>query len=398
MRSITAYTEEIDDLDAAAESLIAQTKSFAFAQNSLAILFAEEDADLSALYELLKQEWDFPVIGCSAMAMFTGKIGYCRGGISALLLTADDCRFTAGITGELDHGNYRDEIERAFGELEARHGEEAKLCLCYYGSSVHEQVLTGSNLLAALDAASGGLPVYGGAASDSLSFQGYHAFCNGRTVQNGLALALISGNVSPRFVRVNSSEHTASFSYEITHAEGTVVYQLGDGTFLDALKREKLRVDHENIMGAYLLSPFLVTLDKGNGDRVEVTRILEGIDRTTGAGKFLGFMPEGATLNIGLINHEDVCLTVEKAFAQIFRELAKPGSSCSTLLCTSCSARYLALINTPSKEAEIFMGRLPEGLSLAGFYSYGECCPVRGNETGTLYNLYHNFTFTILAL
>ena len=42
--------------------------------------------------------------------------------------------------------------------------------------------------------------------------------------------------------------------------------------------------------------------------------------------------------------------------------------------------------------------RLPEDVSLLGIYAYGEYCPERGNKTGTSYNLFHNFTFTIMAL
>ncbi len=398
MRATVVYTDEIDDLDAAAEALLAQARGFALAQNSMAVLFAEEDADYPALYERLSREWSFPVIGCTAMAMLTGREGYCRSGVTALLLTADDCRFSVGITGELRKEDYKEELARLYRELAAQHTSEVKLGLCYIGVEVKEQVLSGWNLLATLSELAGGLPIYGGAASDNLSFAGYHVFCNGRMVRNGVVLALVSGNVSPRFVRVNSVEHTASFSYEITRAEGNVVYRLGDGSFAEALKKEHMEVDREDVMSAYILSPFVVTVDPGNGDRVEVTRILASLDPETGAGTFQGVMPEGATLSIGLLTRGDVCRTVEKAFAQIFAELARKEGECAALLCTSCAARFLALMNDPSAEAETYLGRLPEGVPLAGYYAYGECCPVRGGETGKEYNMFHNFTFTILAL
>lgn len=397
MRSIVAYTEEIDDLNAAAEELFAQVEDFALARNSLAILFTEEDTDYPALYELLSRRWKFPVMGCTAMAMLTGREGYCRSGVSVLILTADDCQFSVGITDELDREHYKEQIKRLYAELEAQHPSEVKLGLGYYGIAVAEQELSGSNLLAVLDDAAKGLPIYGGAASDNLSFVGYRVFCNERVVRDGLVLALASGNVSPRFVRVNSVENTAGFSYEITRAEGSTVYRLGDGSFVDALKQEHMRVDQEDMMSAYILSPFLATIDQGNGDRVDVARILSTLDFETGAGTFLGVMPEGASLSVGLLNREDVCRTVEKAFAQIIRELGR-DSAYTTLLCNSCSARFLALVNDPSVEAAAFVDRLPDGVSLMGLYPYGECCPVQGEKTGKMYNMFHNFTFTILAL
>ncbi len=398
MRSIVAYTEEIDDLDAATEELFAQTDGFAFAENSLAILYTEEDADYAELYARLSQKWKFPIVGCTAMAMLTEKQGYCRSGISALILTADDCQFSVGLTGELDKENYREEIKKAYRAAEAQHDSAVKLCLSYCGISMTDALISGSNLLSALDEASNGLPIYGGAAGDNLTFNGYQVFCNDRTVKNGVAIALLSGNVSPQFVRINSVEHTASFSYEITCADGNVVHRLGNDTFVDTLKKENMRVDVKDPMSSYLLSPFVVTVEKGDGDKVEVARVLSTLDHEEGSGTFLGYMPEGATLSIGLISRADVCQTVEKAFEKIFRELAQEENGHSTLLCTSCCARFLALVSNPSVEAEAYLGRLPEGVSLMGFYSYGEICPVQGGKTGKEYSMFHNFTFTILAL
>ncbi|MBE7007576.1 MAG: hypothetical protein E7422_00240 [Ruminococcaceae bacterium] len=398
MRSIVAYTEEIDDLDEACEELFGQVRDFPLASNTMAILFTEEDTDYPALYERLSRRWDFPVMGCTAMAMLSGEQGYCRGGISVLLLTADDCRFSVGITDELDETRYQEQIRRLYQELEAQHDSPVKLGVCYYGFPVDSHELSGSGLLAVLRQAAGEMPIYGGTASDNLTFTGYRVFCNDREIKNALALALISGNVKPRFVRVNSVEHTAAFSYEITKAHENVVYRLGKQSFVETLREENMRVDQKNMMTAYILSPFVVTVDKGSGDKVKVARVLSTLDLETGSGTFLGVMPEGAVLSIGLINRDDVCRSVEKAFAEILRELSREKNECSTLLVTSCAARFLALMNDPAAEAQAYLGRLPEGVSLMGLYALGECCPVRGEKTGKEYNMFHNFTFTILAL
>ena len=64
----------------------------------------------------------------------------------------------------------------------------------------------------------------------------------------------------------------------------------------------------------------------------------------------------------------------------------------------SCCARFLALASNTSSEVEAYIGRLPQDMSLMGIYAYGEYCPVKGSLTGKDYNMFHNFTFTILAL
>ena len=398
MRTIVAYTDEIDDLDMAVEELLDQTRDFTLAKNSMAIVFMEEEADYLAFYERLSKHWSFPVMGCSAMAMLAGRHGYCRSGVTVIIMTADDCEFSVGLTDELNKEHYRDAITGLYRGLTSQMTSEPKLCLCYYGVPLDARDISSSNLISAITDASGGLPIYGGAASDNLTFDGFSVYCNDRLVKTGLALAVIAGNVSPRFVRVNSVERTATFSYEITSSKENVVYKLGENSFLDTMNNENMRVDRENVMQAYILSPFVVTIDKGDGDYVEAARVFSRVDMETGAGVFLGAMPEGAKLSVGLLNREDVCRTVERAFVQIFRELERQGGECSTLLCTSCSARYLALMNNPSVEAETYLRHLPDKMSLAGFYAYGECCPVQGEKTGKQYNMFHNFTFTILAL
>ena len=107
MYSRTAYTEEIDDIQEACAELFAQVEDFELKKNSMAILYTEEETDYAALYEELAKKWSFPIIGCSTMAMLQGSLGYCRTGISVIILTADDCVFSAGMTEELNNTNYK---------------------------------------------------------------------------------------------------------------------------------------------------------------------------------------------------------------------------------------------------------------------------------------------------
>jgi hypothetical protein len=399
MDSIVAYTEEIDDLEEAAAELFSQLEGFRFRKNSLAILYAEEDTDYPALYELLSQKWDFPVIGCTSMAMLLGEQGYCGIGISLMILSADDCSFSVGMTGELNKENYRAEIARVVGELRAQLDSEVKLALSFGGMASDASRVSGDELVDAINQAGDRkFPIYGGAASDGFSFTGYHVFCNGGVTKNGQAIALISGSVEPKAVCLSSVEDRVTFSYEVTKSEGNVVYRLGNGTFVEALQKEGMEADKSEVMLDYITSPFMVTVMREDHDSVEVGRTLASLDQKTGAGTFLGMIPEKSNLSIGVINRENVQKTVEQAFERILQEIEKTGGRQHTLLCTSCVARFLAQAGNMSAEAGAYLGRLPAGTSLLGFYGYGEYCPVQGSRTGSWYNMFHNFTFTILAI
>ena len=396
MESIVLYTEEIDDLQEAVREIFEQAEGFLLKKNSLAILFTEDETDYPELYDLLAEKWKFPLVGCTAMAMLLGKQGYCGTGISVLLLTADDCEFAAGITDDLNKGNYERLIGDKLEELKAGLSSEIKLVISYGGMVTDEQNVAGDDIVAAIDKASGGVPLFGGLAADGFNFNRFRVFCNGNVKQSGQVMVLVAGNIEPKFVYANSVENRASFFYEVTESRSNQVIRLGNGTFMDALKREDMQVSKTDVLGDYILSPFVLTIHQPNGDSVEVARNLSVLNQETGAGCFLGAVPEGSTLSIGIINRSDVQKSVNLSFDKILNEIREHGYK--TLLCTSCCARFLALASNINAEVEAYTGRVPEGVSLAGLYSYGEYCPVRGNKTGELYNMFHNFTFTILAI
>ncbi|MBR2276275.1 MAG: FIST C-terminal domain-containing protein, partial [Lachnospiraceae bacterium] len=211
-------------------------------------------------------------------------------------------------------------------------------------------------------------------------------------------LVLISGNIEPKMICINSVENRANFYYEVTKSHSNQVDRLGNSTFVEALAGENLKIDQDDVQGAYLLSPFVYTQEKENGDKIEVARTLMSLNREKGAGNFIGAIPQGSYLSIGIISRADVQKSVQMAFDIVFKELEQQDNIYHTLLCNSCSARFLALANNTAAEAKTYIGRLPEDVSLMGIYANGELCPVKGDKTGKYYNVFHNFTFTILAI
>lgn len=398
MDSKVVYTEEIDDLQDAVDEIFEKLEGFEFKKNTLGILYAEEDADYVELYGLLSKKWDFPIIGCTAMAMFLAEEGYRDGGISLMLLTSDECRFAAGITETLSNDNYMEEIGSVYNKLAAELGNEEKMVISYGVMASEVNNVAGDDLLKAIDAVGNKVPIFGGLASDNFNFTDNRIFCNGTVVRNGLAMALISGDVEPLYVSVNSIENKANFEYEITESECNKVFRLGKGTFLETLTKAGVAVDKTDVIGDYLLSPFVATMEMPDGEQVEVARNLSILDHEDGSGTFLGAMPEGAYLGIGIINKNDVQNAVETAFDTINDILGKAGDRYKTILCTTCAARFLALANNTAAEAEVCSNRLMNGFEFMGYYAFGEFCPLKGKESDAYYNMFHNFTFTLVVL
>ena len=393
MKSTVLYTEEIDDLDFAAEQLFSQASGFELLENSLGILFMDEDTEYAELYGLLRAKWDIPFVGATAVGMLTGSEGYCRSGISLMLLTSSDCRFAVGMTQNLSLENYYTPIRETYEALEKTlDGEEVKLVLTFGGKAWG---LSGDDVVDAIDALGRRVKVYGALASDMFSFRNFRAICNERAESGEQAFILIAGNVEPKFLSVQSLSGKANFSYEVTQSKGSQVYRLGNGTFLEALEKSGMRSDKDIVVSEYIQTPFITVQDKPGGIHVEALRNLTRLNHQDGSGVFLGGISEGSSLEIGLLNQDDVRSTVKKAFDELLEWLGTEGRDCETILCCSCAARFLALGNNGFAEAESYKGRLPEGVSLMGMYSYGEFCPV-GDDNWC--NVFHNSTFTILCI
>lgn len=398
MDSIVLYTEEIDDLNEASKELFSQAEGFTLKKNTLGILFAEEDADYPALHALLSDRWDFPIVGCTTLAMLLIKQGCTRTGISVLLFTADDCDFALGMTENLDKENYRAEIPLLCETLKKELPSAPKLALTFGGMVASEKNVPGDEVVAVIEEALGkDVPIFGGIASDGFNFNNYSVFCCDRVTQSGQAIVLVSGNIAPLFVTTNSVENRADVTYRVTEARSNQVLRLGSGTFVDALRRQNMEVSKQNVVGDYFLSPFVLSVDLGDGDFAEITRTLSLLNLETGTGVFLGGVPEGSVLRIGIMDRKDVQKSVDQAFDEMLAKLTSDGKR-HTLLCYSCAARFLALASNTSAEAEACQARVPDGISMLGMYGNGEFCPLPGNKTGKLHNFFHNFTFTIMAI
>ena len=393
IRSTVLYTEEIDDIDQAAEELLSQASDFKFEGNSLGIVFMDAETEYEELYEQLIKNWGIPFIGATGIGMLTGSGGYHKSGISIMLLTSSDCRFAVGMTQGLSADNKNEPIREVFEKLENElDHEEIKLVLTFGGKP---KIISGDDIVNAIDDLNKNVKVYGAFASDMFTFNDYRVICNETAAFSEQAFVLMTGNVEPKFLSVQSLSGKVNFSYEVTKSEGNVVYRLGNGTVMEALEKSGLSAKPGIVVTDFIQTPFITTFDKPDGNHVKALRTLTALNGENGSGMFLGGISEGSSLELGLLNRDDVKSTVRNAFDEIFEWLKNEGKDCHTILCCSCVARFLALGNNGVLEAESYLGRLPQNISLMGLYSYGEFCPV-GNDWNC--NVFHNYTFTILCI
>ena len=394
IKSKVVFTEEIDDLETAVEELCEQVGDFTLQKNSVGIIFMDEDTEYGELYPMLKEKWDIPFVACTALALLTGDEGLKKSGISLMLMSADDCNFAVGMAEDLSIDDYSWKIKDVYSQSEKQLApEEIKLVLTMGGKAPG---MVGDDVIDVIDSFGKNIPIYGLFASDAFNFSKYRVFCNERSGQNAQAFVFVSGNVNPRFLQVKSISGKANFSYEVTKSNENQVFRLGNGTFVEALEKANMISQKNNVIADYIMTPFITTIKKPSGRVVESMRNLTFLNFVNGSGMFLGGIPEGASLEVGYINSEQVQKTIDEAYETICGWIGEDGSTDHTMLVISCAARYMSLGKNVTIEAETFKKKLPGNVSVMGMYSYGEFCPI--GEGAEMDNTFHNSTFTVLFL
>lgn len=395
MKSATLFTEEIDDLDYAVQELRDQlAERLTLKKNTCGILFCDIDTDISELMKALKAEFSFPIIGTTAVALLSKDEGYNDIGITMLVMTDDECEFFAGVTEELTEENYRDEIGKLYSQLEAYTSEKEKLIIAF--GPQHKRII-GDDFVKLLTELSGGIPVVGGIASDRFTLVDNKVFCNEKISHMRLALMLITGKIKPIFNQEFSVADTTEALHTVVRSEGNVVYELDDCSMLESLRRAGLNLSKGDGYVELIGTAFEAVLDLGDGQKISVMRDMGDVDPDHNSAVFLGNVPEGSKMRLCILNKEAIKVSVRKAFTRVLDEIkTEKDYEYSTFLCISCAGRFLLLASDPDAEGKAYGGLLPDNITLCGMYSYGEFCPVYGDNE-KLYNVFHNKTFTLVA-
>jgi hypothetical protein len=170
----------------------------------------------------------------------------------------------------------------------------------------------------------------------------------------------------------------------VTRAEHNVVFEL-DGRPSLQLYREYLGDHSAGLPSTGLLFPLAVVLPSGDS----LVRTLLAVDDAAGSITFAGDIPQGSIVKLMRANFDRLVDGAQGAARSA--SLAEPAS---LSLLVSCVGRKLLLGPRVEEEVEAVRESLGPEAVLAGFYSYGEICPVRAFSGCEL----HNQTMTVTTL
>ncbi len=395
MKSLQGFTYEKDDLEEAVEELKEQIDQTQLLKNTAAIIFCGYEVDTEELTELLSEAFDFPFIGCTGLGLLSSE-GFSQDSITMTVLTADDCSFEIGMTEDIRTNDQLGFVAEKYNELAQKAGNKGGMIFAYVP---WQKDILASDIVMLLDEVSEGVPVFGGIASDSWTFDACRSFTNEKVSDSGVAMMLVHGNIRPVFTIEHSTTGLSHSHKLVTKSEGTKVYTVSNEPATEYLKEAGIFNDKTEVLVDYLATPFISTLFKPeDDDEIDILRALAVINHEEGSCNFLGSVEEGSELNMVLISKKDIEGSVQKAFDDIFETIEKTEDyKYSTIMCSSCGARYSLIVSDKNTEGKAYINRLPEGINVQGFYSYGEYCPAKGKKHGKLYNVLSNESLAIVA-
>jgi hypothetical protein len=241
--------------------------------------------------------------------------------------------------------------------------------------------------LDALDEETGGIPLFGTVKAGFRSdFSDGRVIAEGRSLQAGLAVVFIAGNVTPKYyLHSIANKNVRPQKAIVTKSEGYFVKTVNGMPYFDYLRSVgfdlKSAADWSNLPVLFDLKDSAQTIALG----------IYGVTEDGGV-QFARKIPEGTTFSVGVVDPESIRATDEA----MIRDLLA-GDAPNALFIAPCITRYFMLAPNSDAEAEALVSAIGDKTPYALFYSGGEICPITENE-GALSNQLHNYSIIALAL
>jgi len=381
IKSYTAFTSEIDDVELAVSEILAQLEPEKNClQSTAAIITCYHEFAANGITAELYKKLNFPIIGITTTAISTNR-GFGQLDFSILMITSDDVVFTAACSSSLVNG-LEEPFSRMYESALAGHDETPKLIISAAPLMLNH---AGDNYVDMLNKISGGVPNFGTLSIDNTAdYLDSYVIFNDKVERDIYGIIVASGNIKPKFMYASfSPEYILSQSATITKAEGNLLKEVNGFPIIKYMENIGLA---ENGKVCDVLHSIPIILDYA-GDGIPVSRVILSWSED-GYGICGGLMPEGARFSLGTWDKSDVLNTTMRTIKNILQ-----NENISTLILYSCVARNYSLGTEFLAETET-INKTVEGIPYIFGYAGGEICPVRDTANS---NSFHNNTIIACA-
>ncbi|MDR2108657.1 MAG: FIST C-terminal domain-containing protein [Coriobacteriales bacterium] len=387
-RVFTAFTLEIDDVNAAVDELLAQIDIDELLPHSIGLVSYTMEFSSSEILPALQEALPFDLIGMTTLGTATDG-SYDLNQLSILVLSSDEMSFSTALSEPI---NSDDESLMTNTYQQAVEALPAQPALMIAFAPLLLEIVGGDFYVDGLARAGCGVPLFGSVAIDpEISQKGSRVYYRGQEYDDRLALLVFAGNVSPHFNLVTASRiKMADEEGVVTNSHNNLLISVDNQPAIEFIKKDGVCVNEDGSVDGILLYPLFVDY---NDNTIPVTRSMAAV---TPEGHIVagGKIEAGSHVSVGFLDGHDVVSSARAHIAEL--ELGPDD----TLLLFSCINRYFTLGYDYQEEAEAIHQRLEAtGTKFMLAYAAGEFCPVPNkDDDGTLTNRLHNNTLIGLVI
>jgi hypothetical protein len=380
---LTAHTREIDDIEVCVTELLQQLDlGNRLSRYSVGILVFHPEFLETGAVQAISEALPFDSIGgTTSNVAVQGDMGDLM--LTVAVLTSDDVVFRAGASDPIED-DPREPIRELYSRLAPSSAEKPSLLFTLAPVIGN---IGGDDFIEALDAVSGGIPLFGSLAfTHQPDFSGVETCWNGKRHAKALTLIALFGELNPEFYLTSiPEERVIHQSATVTEAVRNRIQSIDGLAPMEFLESIGL-AENGSIAGISSI-PFVLTLDDGS-------RIVRSAYKTSEEGHILayGTIPQGAKIGFSDGDAEFVLRSTKETMTQ-----ALAASRAKNALLFSCAGRRWTLGTRTEAEMKELVKCLDHSLAYQFAYSGGEICPVK-NQEGRLVNRFHNFSMIACLL
>jgi hypothetical protein len=392
MESYVITITEIDDADDAVRMLHREMGRFGLPEklkkNSFGIVTTHADAIRSGVLKAVSRALPFETAGFATDSQSpNGETGNYL--LSVMVLTSDDCNFSAGaIYNVTEYSEVENITRNRYQDLTLSLPSPAKLCLLY---TPRQSNRFPGEYIDAISAVDPDVSVFGAVSSDTEdlmdgSQDGVFTISNGEALDDGIVMVLISGNVSPRFFISSFTEDSIRMKDIgiVTKCNKNVLIEINNMPAVKFLEKtgffgaegSEVRLSTATATAAFVF-------DYGTGR--DVSRSFPEMSDDGNSIICMGHLQEGARISIAICMPDIIVETTHEIVDKV------KASGMKTAILYSCIGRRLAMLNNPMAEYEVMQSKL-KNVNYITCHTGGELCPVMSNESRKLTNSEHNLT------
>jgi hypothetical protein len=386
IKVLTAYTEEIDDVEAAVSSLLEQlAPEKNLLKNSIALIHCYYEFIESGVVEELDKRLGIPTFGTTTMAL--GVPGYVGDmALSVTALTSDDIRFSSGVSDPASPGTIAKTVSDLYKKATAGFDEKPSL-LFAFPPMLKEEGGGGDIFVSELEKASGGgIPLFGTLPITNQSNEMMsRVLYRGKDYDSSTVLAAFYGDVKPEFYTVAVTEKALNTKRaKITGVKLNVLESINDIPVERYLESLGLSV-------VSILKNMPIVIYEEDGSKVFRVGLSAQDDRSL---LLTGIAPKNAEISFSSITNTDIVEATEQLMQSIIKNKNLENRG---ILIYVCCSRFWILGPQWREEPEMVASLIGNSIPWHFVYSGGEVFP-SVLETGKVANHLQNYSVIVCVL